>query len=519
MNRTANWVRENVIILTFTAAKLLIHLLTATSYGFQRDAYLYMAQSQHMDWGYFSTPPLLAFVTRIHTLIWGDSLLAVRLLPALVGAVSIFIVGWLIRQLKGGVVAQVTGLTAYLLSPAFLRPGVLLQPVIFNHLFWLLAAVVVFQMIRKQDPKLILWMIPVLGLGWLNKYAILFYGLALLVALVISPHRKLLRTRYLPMTLVGGIILILPNLLWQYQHNWPVIFHMQTLQETQLENVMLKDFMLAQVFMHMPALPVWLGGLIWLIFNPKHRRFRLFAWAFGLTLLLIILLRGKFYYTIAAYTMLVVFGGLAWEHWAVKPRRFLFLMVLGMTIQTGMYILPFSLPVYQPERMVEYDRKMIARGMDVMLMWEDGEVHDLPQDYADMIGWDELGQKVWAFYDALPDSVRAHTLVFGENYGAAGAVCYYRPGPSHPEVYSFSDAFMEWIPGKPEADHVIYIGYSDHLPHYFEKLEKVGEVENPCFREKGLPIYFGSYPTKELYEAWEEEWQKSKGRFTRVPAS
>jgi hypothetical protein len=519
MNRTTNWIRENGIILTFTTAKLLIHLLTATHYGFQRDAYLYMAQSQHLDWGYFSTPPLLAFITRIHTFLWGDSLLAVRLLPALVGAASIFIVGWLIRQLKGGVVAQVLGLTAYLLSPAFLRPGVLLQPVIFNHLFWLLAAVVVFQMVRKQDPKQILWMIPVLGLGWLNKYSIIFYGSALLVALVLSPHRKLLWSKYLAITLAGGIILILPNLIWQYQHNWPVISHMQTLQETQLGNVLLKDFLLAQVFMHMPALPVWLGGLIWLIFNRKHRQFRLFAWAFGLTLLLIILLRGKFYYTIAAYTMLVVFGGLAWEQWAVKPRRFLVLMVLGMTVQTGIYILPFSLPVYQPEKMVEYDRKMIDRGMDMMLKWEDGRVHDLPQDYADMIGWDELGQKVWAFYDALPDSVKAHTLVYGEHYGAAGAASYYRPGPSYPEVFSFNDAFMEWIPRTPEADYVIYIGYSDQLPRYFKQLEKVGEVENPYFREKGLPIYFGGDPTPELYNAWEEAWQESKGRFTRVPAS
>ncbi len=432
------------------------------------------------------------------------------------GAVSIFIVGWLIRQLKGGVVAQVLGLSAYLLSPAFLRPAALLQPVIFNHLFWLLAAVVVFQMVRKQDPRLLLWMIPVLGLGWMNKYSIIFYGSALLLALVVSPHRKLLWTKYLPLTLAGGLLLILPNLIWQYQHNWPVFSHMNALQETQLEHVLLKDFLLAQVFMHMPALPVWLGGLVWLIFNRKHRQFRVFAWAFGLTLLLIILLRGKFYYTIAAYTMLVVFGGLAWESWAKKPRRFLAVMALGMTIQIGTTILPFSLPLYQPDRMIEYDRKMINRGMDVMLKWEDGAVHDLPQDYADMIGWDELGEKVWAFYETLPDSVKAHTLVYGEHYGAAGATRYYRPDPLYPEVYSFNDAFMEWIPRKPEARHVIYVGYSDRLPGYFEKLEVVGVVENPYFRERGLPIHFGSHPTRDLYDDWEQAWQESKGLFTRV---
>jgi len=161
MDKIVSWARSNWIILTFTVTKLLLHLVTATNYGFQRDAYLYMAQSRQLDWGYFSTPPLVAFITRLHTFIWGDSLLAVRLLPALLGAASIYIVGWLIKQLKGGNMALLIGLSAYLLSPGFLRPSALLQPVIFNHLFWLLAAVVIYQLVRKQDPKLLLWMLPV----------------------------------------------------------------------------------------------------------------------------------------------------------------------------------------------------------------------------------------------------------------------------------------------------------------------------------------------------------------------
>ena len=517
MDKITRWIRINGIILAFALAKLLAHLLTATNYGIHRDAYLYLAQSKHLDWGFFSTPPLLALITRIHIFIWGDSLLAVRLLPALAGAVSIFIVGWLIRQLKGGTIAQVIGLTAYFLSPAFLRPAVLLQPVIFNHLFWLLAAVVVFQMVRKQDPKLLLWMIPVLGLGWQNKYSIIFYGSALLVAMVFSRHRKMLWTWYLPVTLAGGLLVILPNLVWQFQHNWPVISHMTELQETQLGNVLLKDFLFAQVLMHLPALPVWLGGLIWLVFNRKHREFRIFAWAFGLTLVLIILLRGKFYYTIAAYTILVVFGALAWEQWSAGRRRIIAFAVLLLVILNGIYVLPFSLPIYKPDRMVKYSRKQIDRGLDVMLKWEDGQVHDLPQDYADMVGWDELGYKVWAFYNSLEDSIRSRTLVYGAFYGCAGAIDYYRPDDSYPEVYSFNDAFMEWIPRNPDLEHLIYVGYSDRLPLYFEELELVGSADHQHFRERGLPIYFGSHPKQKLYDDWEESWQESKGRFSRAP--
>ena len=519
VERIKIWFQAYWIILLFALAKLVVHLLTATNYGFQRDAYLYLAQSQHLDWGFFSTPPLTAFITRLHTLIWGDSLLAVRLLPALIGATSIFLVGWLIKTLKGGSMAQIIGLSAYFLSPAFLRPAALLQPTIFNHLFWLLAAVVVLQMIRKQDPKLILWMIPVLGLGWMAKYSIIFYGFALLAGLIISRQRKLLWSPYLLIALVGGFLLILPNLIWQYQHNWVVFTHMSELQETQLGNVLIRDFLFAQLFMHLPALPVWLGGLIWLVFNREHRHFRIFVWAFVLTLVLIILLKGKFYYTIAAYTILVVFGALAWEQWAKRSRRFVAYLVLFLMLSNGLFVLPFSLPVLKPDRMVEYDRKILRLGMEMMLKWEDGKVHDLPQDYADMVGWDELGDKVWTFYEGLHDSIKANTWVYGEFYGAAGAVRYYRPGPSYPDVYSFNDAFMEWIPRKAEFEHLIYIGYSDRVPLYFESHRLVGKVEHPHFRERGLPIWFGSFPKEQLIEDWEGEWQETRGRFIRKSAN
>lgn len=517
MKTVKSWLLEYRVVLLFALGKLMIHLLTASNYGFQRDAYLYMAQAKHLDWGFFSTPPLLAVVTRIHTLLWGDSLLAVRLLPALIGAASVFTAGWLIKQLKGGIMAQVIGLSAILLSPAYLRPAALLQPVIINHLFWLLSAAVVLRLIQKENPKQLLWLIPVLGLGWLNKYSIVFYAFALLIALLIGPNRKLIWSRYLLWTLAGGLLLILPNLLWQYQHNWPVISHMGELQETQLGNVLMKDFLVAQLLMHMPALLVWAGGLIWLIFSREHRKFRIFAWAFGLTLLLIILLRGKFYYTIAAYTILMVFGGIAWERWSTRPRRWIAWVLLALMLSNGIYALPLSLPVFKPQHMVEWGNRQKARGLEVMFKWEDGKVHDIPQDFADMVGWDELGHKVWTFYSGLEDTVRASTLVYGEFYGCAGAMDYYRPDESFPEVYSFNDAYMEWIPRRPVMEYMIYVGYSDRVPQYFQELQLIGRVEHPYFRERGLPMWFGSHPTQKLYDDWEETWQESKGRFTRTP--
>jgi hypothetical protein len=59
------------------------------------------------------------------------------------------------------------------------------------------------------------------------------------------------------------------------------------------------------------------------------------------------------------------------------------------------------------------------------------------------------------------------------------------------------------------------VGYSDRVDQYFLEVTLVGRVENPHFRERGLPIWFGSHPTARLYEDWEESWQETRGRFTR----
>jgi hypothetical protein len=76
---------------------------------------------------------------------------------------------------------------------------------------------------------------------------------------------------------------------------------------------------------------------------------------------------------------------------------------------------------------------------------------------------------------------------------------------------------MEWIPRHPGMEYIIYAGYSDRIPLYFREYVKVGEVGHPHFRERGLPIYFGSHPTEKLYRDWEEAWMESRGRFSRHP--
>src|SRR5258705_1839925 len=81
------------IVLYITAAKVLFHLLTAGRYGIFRDELYYLACAEHLDWGYVDQPPLIALVVWIARHTFGDSLLGLRLFPAVAGGALVVLTG------------------------------------------------------------------------------------------------------------------------------------------------------------------------------------------------------------------------------------------------------------------------------------------------------------------------------------------------------------------------------------------------------------------------------------------
>jgi len=125
-----------------------------------------------------------------------------------------------------------------------------------------------------------------------------------------------------------------------------------------------------------------------------------------------------------------------------------------------------------------------------LLRWEDGKNHDLPQDFADMLGWKEMASKALMVYNTLPDSVKAETLVFCDNYGQTGALNFYNRGKM-PEAYSVSTDYLFWIPHDLKIKNVLLVGKAsdEKTQKLFEHFTKVAEVENPDARERGTSIF------------------------------
>src|SRR5262249_7140154 len=95
------------IVLLIAACKLVVHLYAGNRYGYLGDELYFLACGRHLAWGYVDQPPLIAMIAWVvrHTL--GESLLAIRFLPALAGAVEVVLTALIARELGGRRFAQV----------------------------------------------------------------------------------------------------------------------------------------------------------------------------------------------------------------------------------------------------------------------------------------------------------------------------------------------------------------------------------------------------------------------------
>src|SRR6202034_4876676 len=85
--------RSRVMLVALASCKLVIQLAGINHYGFFRDELYYIACGHHLAWGYVDQPPLIAFVAWFARHWFGNSIVAIRLLPDLAGAAVVFLTG------------------------------------------------------------------------------------------------------------------------------------------------------------------------------------------------------------------------------------------------------------------------------------------------------------------------------------------------------------------------------------------------------------------------------------------
>ena len=498
----ARW--GTLVLLSLAALSLVLHFLGASRYGFFRDELYYIACGDHLAWGYIDQPPFIALVARVSKLLFGTSLSAFRVFPALSGACLVFVAGRITREMGGSRFAQILSGIAVLFTPIYLAFGSFLSMNAFEPVLWMACVWILLRILNGQDQRLWVAFGFVAGIGALNKHTMLMFVFALLVGLMLTPQRRYLWSRWLWLGMLLGFLIFLPNLIWESRHGWPQIEVVRNAQELKNTPVGLFRFLWEQIlFLNPVALPILLAGLGWLGFGKHGMRFRSVGWAFAIVLAIVFFLHGKTYYPMPAFPMIVAAGAVAIESWLGDPRyRALKTTYAAILAVSGVVMIPLVVPVLPMGSLLAYQKLISLSDAVQMERDSEGSLHQL---YADMLGWDNIASVVAEVYHRLPASEQSVCAILAGNYGEAGAIDLLGAHYGLPKAISGHNNYHLWGPRGYTGERVILFGENaEQIKTMFADVKQVATVISPLAApaERSLPVYLCRKPKKSLAVLW-----------------
>jgi hypothetical protein len=485
--------KKYFLLLIFILGKFFLqYQLIDDTYDLHRDEYLHLDQANHLAAGYISLPPFTSWIA-FAIKILGNTEFWVKFFPILFGALTMVVVWQMVTELKGGVFAHILAMLALLFS-AMLRINILFQPNSADIFFWTLGYYWLFKYLHSQKNLFLLFLGFTFGMAMLNKYSIVFWAFGVFFGLLIGGNRKIFANKYLYISAFIALLVFLPNLVWQIQHNFPVLWHMKTLAATQLVYVNRIDFLKDQVLFFFGALPILLFAFYAFFAYKPFQKYKVFFWAYLFTILIFLYFRAKSYYAIGLYPVLLAFGSvyigeiLANTKSIAKKTAYFILPTSIILLFIPLFTLVF--PIYSPKKIAQNNSTLKSLGF---LRWEDGKDHTLPQDFADMLSWKELAEKVDRQYAQIAD--KENTIVRCDNYGQAGAINFYSKFKNIRAV-SYNADYLYWFPlEKPIRNMILVKEIEDEEldrkveKQFFSSVVLADSISNSYAREFGTRIF------------------------------
>jgi hypothetical protein len=425
-----------------------LELAVSARYGYVRDELYFLAAGRHLAFGYVDQPPITPLLARASATLTGNTLIGLRLLPALGLAAIVFMTAAMSRLLGAGRTGQLLAALAAATCGEYLAAMHELTTTTPDFIFWAVTILLVMRLLASANPRWWLAIGGCVGVALEAKWNIAFLAVCLVAGLAVTPARSLLRSRYLLIGAAMAALLAAPDLIWQATHGWPNLAVFRALQTQAWLNR--ATYWPGQVlFTGLALTPVWIGGLLWCL-RRQHapdppppgktaQTFRPVAIGCAAVIALQFVLGGKPYYSGAAYTFLLA-AGCAWLEPALSPRRAG--LVATAMVASAALVLPATLPV------------LPARVLHTV------PLQKINYDLAESIAWPSQVSQIARAYQALPASQRRHTTILAGNYGEAGAIDRYGPGLGLPPVYSGANNFWLWGPPPASATSAIAVNLS-----------------------------------------------------------
>ncbi len=481
--------RLGVIVVALVA--FAAEMAVSARYGYHRDELYFLEAGRHPAFGYVDQPPLTPLAARLAAVLFANSLVGLRVLPALGLSALVLLTGGMSRILGAGRAGQVLAAVCVAGSAQFLAAMHLMSTTTPDFVAWAVVLYLVVRMLDSGEPRWWLAIGLTTAIASEAKWTIWFLAASLVAGLAVTPQRWLLGSRYLLLGAVIAAVLAVPDLIWQAAHGWPNLEVFRALQTAAGHNQAV--YWPAQVIYTGLALtPVWVAGLIWGLRSDAGRRFRPAVIAAGLAIVVQFVLGGKPYYSGGAYAILFAAGSVPAERWLFPGRgagrRWWRWALLAWGAVVTLAAVPIAIPVLPAATLRTVPLQTIN------------------YDLAETIAWPREVALIARGYHTLPAAQRDRTTILTGNYGEAGAVERYGPDLGLPAAYSGSNNFWLWGP-PPAADrNAIAISLDpSFLRREFRHVRQIATFYNGLGvqdDEQGAPVYLATG----LRESWAQAW-------------
>jgi hypothetical protein len=258
----------------------------------------------------------------------------------------------------------------------------------------------------------------------------------------------------------------------------------------------------SMVQVHPFTLPLWLAGLYFYLVSAAGKPYRALGWIYVFVLGLFLVTRAKPYYLAPAYVMLFAAGAIMVEDfirrrgWRWLKPAYIALLVLG-----GLVLAPYVLPILPIETYLKYQDFLGFKPPKE----ERGKPDRLPQQYADMFGWENMVETVAKVYNGLSPEDKAKCVIGASNYGEAGAIDFFGKKYGLPNAISSENNYWIWGPGEKPGEILLVVGGSrKEYETWYGEVKQVATVNSQYARsfETNLPIYLCQHPKTTLQQVW-----------------
>jgi hypothetical protein len=281
-----------------------------------------------------------------------------------------------------------------------------------------------------------------MGLGMMNKHTFAVFIIGLVFSLIAAGKWRFFFNKWFAGDVLCAFMIFLPNIIWQVLNQYPSLEFYKNIST--LKNVFTPPaaFIMGQVLTMSPfSFPVWIAGILFLLFSKNNKEFRFLAVLF-LFLFLFMMLSGTSRPDRMAFAYPGVFAGgaLFFESFIYKHNTKWLKGVLFGLVYLGLAVaLPIALPYFSYAQVSSYTSFI---GFNTEL--EKGNKPLIPQILADRIGWEDKFRLVLNAYNSLPDSEKKQILFASGNYGQAGAIEYFGKKYNIPASITGHNTFYLW---------------------------------------------------------------------------